>query len=189
MVTNPLKAPEKTIANIPTLIDRTVFPGVQGGPHMHAVAAKAVCFHEAATDDFRRYAAQVLANAKELANQLMLRGMKLVTNGTDNHLLLIDVMTSLGIDGHEAEHVLDSVGLTLNLAAAKFVRQGYTAVIRCERCQGLMELTAGEVVIQDREGPRRSGVGANKGADSPRWGAFNADMRRDGAPSTSRGGV
>jgi glycine hydroxymethyltransferase len=113
-VTNPLKAPEKTIANIPTLIDRTVFPGVQGGPHMHAIAAKAVCFHEAATDDFRRYAAQVLANAKELANQLMLRGMKLVTNGTDNHLLLIDVMTSLGIDGHEAEHVLDSVGLTLN---------------------------------------------------------------------------
>jgi hypothetical protein len=91
---------------------------------------------------------------------------------------------------HNAGHEMVATRAdTLNLAAAKFVRQGYTAVIRCERCQGLMELTAGEVVIQDREGPRRSGVGANKGADSPRWGAFNADMRRDGAPSTSRGGV
>lgn len=114
VVGNPLKAPEKTLENIPTLIDRTVFPGLQGGPHMHVIAAKAVAFGEAATPEFQTYAAQVLKNAKVLATELMNRGFKLVTNGTDNHLILADVNTSFGLHGGEVEAVLDRIGLNLN---------------------------------------------------------------------------
>lgn len=113
-VGNPLKAPEKTLQNIPTLIDRTVFPGVQGGPHMHAIAAKAVAFGEASTPEFQTYCQQVLKNAKKLADELIKRGFKLVTNGTDNHLILADVYTSFGIHGGEAEVALDAIGLNLN---------------------------------------------------------------------------
>lgn len=111
---NPLKKPEKTVENLPTIIDRTVFPGVQGGPHMHAVAAKAVSFHEALQPEFTIYAHQVVKNAQALAKELMQRGFKLVTNGTDNHLILIDIKTSFGIDGNEAEKALEAVGITLN---------------------------------------------------------------------------
>lgn len=111
---NPLKAPDHTIENIPTLIDRTVFPGLQGGPHMHVIAAKAVAFGEAATPEFQTYAKAVLSNSKVLADELMSRGFKLVTNGTDNHLILADINTSFGIHGGEAEAVLDRVGLNLN---------------------------------------------------------------------------
>lgn len=113
-VSNPLRAPEKTIENLPTLVDRMVFPGVQGGPHMHVIAAKAVAFHEAAQPEFTVYAQQVLDNAQALAKALMNRGFKLVTNGTDNHLVLVDIVTSFGIHGGEAEEVLDKIGLTLN---------------------------------------------------------------------------
>lgn len=113
-VSNPLKKPEQTIQNLPTIIDRTVFPGVQGGPHMHAVAAKAVAFHEALQPDFKDYAAQIITNARVLADELMKRGCKLITNGTDNHLLLVDVKQSFGIDGNDAEVALDTIGLTLN---------------------------------------------------------------------------
>ena len=113
-VGNPLKAPEKTLQNIPTLIDRTVFPGVQGGPHMHVIAAKAAAFGEAATPGFQVYCQQVLKNAKKLADELMARGFKLITNGTDNHLILVDVYKSFGIDGSEAEGALDKIGLNLN---------------------------------------------------------------------------
>jgi glycine hydroxymethyltransferase len=113
-VGNPLKAPEKTIANLPTLVDRTVFPGIQGGPHMHVIAAKAVSFHEAAQPAFKVYARQVLKNAQQLADELMKRGFKLVTNGTDNHMVLADVQTSFGIHGGEAEAALDLIGLNLN---------------------------------------------------------------------------
>lgn len=113
-VSNPLKAVDKTIENLPTLIDRTVFPGLQGGPHMHVIAAKAAALREAAQPEFEQYARQVLKNAKKLAEQMMKIGFKLVTNGTDNHLILADVHTSFGIDGGEAEKVLDKVGLTLN---------------------------------------------------------------------------
>jgi glycine hydroxymethyltransferase len=114
VVGNPLKAPEKTLENIPTLIDRTVFPGVQGGPHMHVIAAKAVAFREAATPEFQEYSKQTLKNAKVLADELMKRGFKLITNGTDNHLILADVHTSFGIHGGEAELALDRIGLNLN---------------------------------------------------------------------------
>lgn len=111
---NPLKAPEKTIENLPTLVDRTVFPGVQGGPLEHVIAAKAVSFYEAAQPEFQVYAKQVLSNAQALATALMNKGFKLVTNGTDNHMVLADVYTSFGLHGGEVEAVLDRVGLNLN---------------------------------------------------------------------------
>lgn len=114
VVSNPLKAPEKTIENIPTLIDRQVFPGFQGGPHMHSIAAKAVCFKEALQPNFHTYGERVLANAKALADALIKRGYKLITNGTDNHLLQIDMMQSKGIDGREAQNILDSISITAN---------------------------------------------------------------------------
>jgi glycine hydroxymethyltransferase len=113
-VGNPLRAPEKTVENLPTLIDREVFPGFQGGPHMHVIAAKAIAFREALQPDFKVYAEQVLKNAQKLATELMNRGFKLITDGTDNHLLLADMMTSFGINGREAQEVLDKVGLSAN---------------------------------------------------------------------------
>lgn len=114
VVSTPLKAPEKTIQNLPTLIDRTVFPGVQGGPLMHSVAGKAVALYEALQPEFKLYAGQVITNAKALAEALMTDGCRLITNGTDNHLILLDTVKSFDIDGAEAEDVLDRVGLTLN---------------------------------------------------------------------------
>jgi glycine hydroxymethyltransferase len=113
-VGNPLRAPEKTLENIPTLIDRAIFPGMQGGPHMHVIAAKAVAFHEALQPEFKDYAKQVVVNAKALADALMIRGFSLVTGGTSNHLILADVQKSFGIDGKVAEEALDAIGLTLN---------------------------------------------------------------------------
>lgn len=114
IVGNPLKAPEKTIENIPTLIDRAIFPGMQGGPHMHVIAAKAVAFREALQPEFKDYAKQVLKNASVLADELQSRGFDLVTGGTSNHLILANVQTSFGINGKEAEEALDKIGLTLN---------------------------------------------------------------------------
>lgn len=113
-VGNPLKAPEKTIENIPTLIDRSIFPGMQGGPHMHVIAAKAVAFHEALQPEFRDYAAQIVKNAAVLADELQKRDFQLVTGGTSNHLILADIHRSFGIDGKVAEIALDKIGLTLN---------------------------------------------------------------------------
>ncbi len=114
VVSNPLKKEEKTIENIPTLIDRSVFPGTQGGPQMHSIAAKAVALHEALQPEFKQYAEQVVKNAITLAEELKKKGFKLVTNGTKNHLILADVYSSFGIDGKEAEKVMDKIGLTLN---------------------------------------------------------------------------
>jgi glycine hydroxymethyltransferase len=113
-VGNPLKAPEKTIENIPTLIDRAIFPGMQGGPHMHVIAAKAVMLHEALQPEFKEYAAQIVKNASKLADELQKRGFELLTGGTSNHLILADVYKSFGIDGKVAENALDAIGLTLN---------------------------------------------------------------------------
>ena len=114
IVGNPLKAPEKTLENIPTLIDRSVFPGLQGGPHMHVIAAKAVAFGEALKPEFKEYARQILKNAAVLADELLQRGFVLVTGGTSNHLILADVQQSFGINGKVAEEALDAIGLTLN---------------------------------------------------------------------------
>lgn len=116
-VGNPLKKPEKTLENIPTLIDRSIFPGMQGGPHMHVIAAKAVAFGEALKPEFKDYAAQIVKNAKVLADELEKRGFQLVTGGTSNHLILADVYKSFGIDGKVAEIALDKIGLTLNANA------------------------------------------------------------------------
>lgn len=114
VVGNPLRAPEKTIENIPTLIDRAVFPGTQGGPHLHTIAAKAVAFHEALQPEFKDYAMQVVKNAAVLADELKKRGFQLVTGGTSNHLILADVYKSFGVDGKTVEIALDKIGLTLN---------------------------------------------------------------------------
>ena len=117
VVGNPLKKPEKTLENLPTLIDRAVFPGTQGGPHMHTIAAKAVAFGEALQPEFKDYAEQIVKNAKRLAEELQKRGFKLVTGGTSNHLILADIHSSFGIDGKEAEIAMDKIGLTLNANA------------------------------------------------------------------------
>ena len=116
-VSNPLKKPEHTLENIPTLIDRSVFPGTQGGPLMHVIAAKAVAFYEAEQPEFKEYAANIVKNAQALADALKERGFKLVGDGTDNHLILIDIMSSFGVDGKTYERALDRIGLTLNANA------------------------------------------------------------------------
>ena len=95
-------------------INKAVFPGMQGGPHMHIIAAKAVAFGEALTPAFKIYAAQILKNAKAMEGVFKAEGVRLLCGGTDNHLLLADVFGSLGITGTEAERVLDEVGITLN---------------------------------------------------------------------------
>lgn len=94
-------------------IDKTIFPGIQGGPLMHVIAAKAVAFGEALQDDFKAYQQQVINNAKALADALSSEGIRIVSGGTDNHVFLIDVK-GLGLTGKVAEHVLDEVGITVN---------------------------------------------------------------------------
>ena len=94
-------------------LDRSVFPGIQGGPLMHVVAGKAICFGEALRPDFKRYAQLILNNAKTLADSLLSAGLRLVSGGTDNHLLLVDV-TPLGIGGKQAEVALTNCGITVN---------------------------------------------------------------------------
>lgn len=95
-------------------IDKAVFPGFQGGPHMNNTAAKAVAFGEALQPEFQKYAAQVIKNAKTLAAELMKKGARLITNGTDNHMMLMDTVTGFGKSGKEVETALDKVGITLN---------------------------------------------------------------------------
>ncbi len=117
VVGNPLKRPEKTLENLPTLIDRAVFPGTQGGPHMHTIAAKAVAFGEALRPEFTAYAQQIVKNAAALADELKRGGLKLVTGGTSNHLVLVDVYGSFGIDGKTAQERLEASGITTNANA------------------------------------------------------------------------
>jgi glycine hydroxymethyltransferase len=101
-------------AELAKKIDKTVFPGFQGGPHMNNTAAKAVAFGEALRPDFKIYAAQIIKNAKALSEKLMELGAKLVTNGTSNHMMLMNTIVSYGRSGHECEVALDKVGITLN---------------------------------------------------------------------------
>jgi glycine hydroxymethyltransferase len=95
-------------------VDAAVFPGLQGGPHMNAVAGAAITFKKAAEPAFQDYARQTLANARALAEALMAEGVTLVTGGTDNHLLVIDTVKSFGLDGRAAERALDAIGITTN---------------------------------------------------------------------------
>ncbi len=114
IVSNPMKAVEKTVENLPTLIDRSVFPGFQGGPHMNNIAAKAVAFGEALQPAFKTYAAQIIKNAKAMEVVFKKNNIRLLTGGTSNHLLLADVWSSLSLGGRDAEDVLNAVGITLN---------------------------------------------------------------------------
>jgi glycine hydroxymethyltransferase len=100
-------------------IDKVVFPGMQGGPLVHIIAAKAVCFREAMQPDFRDYARQVVANAKVLADTLTAEGFRIISGGTDTHLMLVDVF-SKGMLGSEAEKALDLAGITVNKNAIPF---------------------------------------------------------------------
>ncbi len=104
-------------------IDKSIFPGIQGGPLMHVIAAKAVALGEALQPSFKDYARKVVANAKVLAEALETHGLRIVTGGTDNHLMLVDVHTSLGMTGKEAEQVLDRIGITCNKNTIPFETQ------------------------------------------------------------------
>lgn len=101
------------ISDLAKEIDRAVFPGTQGGPLMHVIAAKAVCFKEAMSDDFKEYQRQVVKNARTLASALSEEGFRLVSGGTDNHLMLVD-LTNMNITGKDAQILLDSVDITVN---------------------------------------------------------------------------
>ena len=131
-------------------IDKSVFPGWQGGPLMHSIAAKAVALKEAATDEFRAYSAQVVANARAMAAVFVEEGLRVVSGGTDNHLMLVDVRPA-GITGRDAESRLDHVGITVNKNAIPFdpekpfvasgIRVGTPAITTC----GMKEADASEV--------------------------------------------
>jgi glycine hydroxymethyltransferase len=115
-VGNPLKKvePNKIREYLPTVLDRSVFPGLQGGPHMNQIAGVAIALDEAMQPEFKEYAKQVLKNAKVLAKELMDQGAKLITDGTDNHMMVIDCVKSFDMMGGEVEKTLDSVGITTN---------------------------------------------------------------------------
>ncbi len=100
-------------------VNRSVFPGTQGGPLMHIIAAKAVCFSEAMTSEFKSYGRAVVDNAQVLADTLMSKGLPLVSGGTDNHLMIVDV-TAIGLGGRKAETVLDQCGITVNMNMIPF---------------------------------------------------------------------
>ena len=104
------------------LFNKAVFPGIQGGPLMHVIASKALCFKEALSDDFKAYQTQIVKNAKALSEALISEGFKLVSGGTDNHLKLLD-LTDMGVTGKDAEHMLDEVGITVNKNAIPFDKQ------------------------------------------------------------------
>ncbi len=133
-------------------LDRAVFPGVQGGPLMHVIAAKAVCFREAATPEFKAYQAQLVANAKRLAAAMTAAGFRIVSGGTDNHIVLVDVF-SKGITGKVAEAALGLAGITVNKNAIPFdqnppmvasgVRLGTPAVTTRGMGEAEMDLIAG----------------------------------------------
>lgn len=166
-VGNPLKKPEKTLENLPTLIDRSIFPGTQGGPQMHSIAAKAVSFYEALQPEFKNYAEQVVKNARVLADELSKRGFKLVTNGTKNHLILADVYSSFGIDGKVAESAMDAIGLTLNansipndtlsMFAPSGIRLGTPAITSRGMKESEMSKIAEwmKLAIENRENPEK----------------------------------
>jgi glycine hydroxymethyltransferase len=101
------------------IMNSQIFPGIQGGPMMHTIAAKAVAFKEALTPEFRRYQKQVVANARKLAGALKSHGFQLVSGGTDNHILLVD-LTSKNVTGLEAETALDAAGITVNKNSIPF---------------------------------------------------------------------
>jgi glycine hydroxymethyltransferase len=116
---NPLKAVERSKENIPTLIDRAVIPGLQGGPHNHQTAAIAVALGEALTPAFSEYGHQVALNAQALSKALIKLGYTLVTGGTDNHLMVVD-LNNKDLSGKQGEHALSLAGITVNKNTVPF---------------------------------------------------------------------
>jgi len=118
-VSNPLKKPERNKDNMPSLIDRAIIPGLQGGPHNHQTAAIAVALGEALTPEFKLYGNQITKNAKSLSEELIKLGFNLVTGGTDNHLMVVD-LNNRDISGKEAEKALSTAGITVNKNTVPF---------------------------------------------------------------------
>lgn len=116
---NPLKKPERTVENMPSLIDRAIIPGLQGGPHNHQTAAIAVALGEALTPEFKEYGKQIAKNAKKLSEELIKRGFNLVTGGTDNHLMVVD-LNNKDLSGKEGEKALGLAGITVNKNTVPF---------------------------------------------------------------------
>lgn len=131
-------------------IDKAIFPGIQGGPLMHVIAAKAVCFHEALQPEFKEYQKQIVANAKALADGLQNQGFRLVSGGTDNHLMLLDVK-SKGLTGKEAEKMLDDANVTVNKntipfeTESPFVTSGIRIGTPAVTSRGMKEAEMGEI--------------------------------------------
>ncbi|HXX53244.1 MAG TPA: serine hydroxymethyltransferase, partial [Thermodesulfovibrionales bacterium] len=131
-------------------IDKMIFPGIQGGPLVHVIAAKAVAFKEALSDDFRAYQGQVVRNAQRLAQELSSRGFKIFSGGTDNHLMLVD-LTGEHITGKEAEEALDRAGITVNKNAIPYdsrppaVTSGIRLGTPCVTTRGMGELEMAEI--------------------------------------------
>jgi len=131
-------------------IDKTMFPGIQGGPLMHMIAAKAACFKEAMSDEFKLYQKQVVKNAKVLSNALMARGFNIVSGGTDNHLMLVDLRNK-DITGKEAEKLLDKIGITTNKntvpneTASPFVTSGIRIGTPASTTRGFKEKEMEEI--------------------------------------------
>lgn len=185
---NPLKKPEKTLENLPTLIDRSVFPGTQGGPQMHSIAAKAVSFYEALQPEFKDYANQVVKNAKKLAEELSERGFKLVTGGTKNHLILVDVYSSFGIDGKAAERAMDKIGLTLNANSipndklSMFTPSGIRLGTPAITSRGMKEEQMGQIAewmrfaIENRDNPKELAKVKKEVADFARLFPLPSDL-------------
>jgi glycine hydroxymethyltransferase len=147
-------------------LNREIFPGIQGGPLMHVIAAKAVAFQEALTDYFKLYQRCVVQNAGVLADRLMAQGISLVSGGTDNHLMLVD-LTNLGITGKEAEAVLGKAGITVNKNSIPFetrspfvtsgIRIGTPAVTTRGMGEGEMEVIA-DLIVQVLKNPQKDSV-------------------------------
>lgn len=187
-VGNPLKKPEKTLENLPTLIDRSVFPGTQGGPQMHSIAAKAVSFYEALQPEFKDYANQVVKNAKKLAEELSEKGFKLVTGGTKNHLILVDVYSSFGIDGKTAERAMDKIGLTLNANSipndklSMFTPSGIRLGTPAITSRGMKEEQMGQIAewmrfaIKNRDNPKELAKVKKEVADFARLFPLPSDL-------------
>jgi glycine hydroxymethyltransferase len=142
-------------------IDKVVFPGIQGGPLVHVVAAKAVAFKEALTEEFKRYQLQIVKNAKELSDDLSGRGINIVSGGTDTHLMLVD-LTNLNITGKDAETALDRAGITVNKNAIPYdtlpaavtsgIRLG-TPVVTCRNMKEPEMLTIADFIVKVLKNP------------------------------------
>ncbi len=131
-------------------IDKMIFPGIQGGPLVHVIAAKAVAFKEALTEEFRQYQKQVILNAKKLSEELTNRGFQIISGGTDNHLMLVD-LTSKGITGNDAEKALDKAGIVVNKNAIPFdslpptITSGIRLGTPCVTTRGMREAEMTEI--------------------------------------------